>query len=148
MTNLGLDIWFEHGVLDGGRHVREQHVGGRLVVAGKLGRPVLDHAEHGVQRAPVVHVHLVLARPVERLAVLHLLEALQAEAMLFVERDVLRRKIATDHADQLGGGEKARRHGRMARGAAQQARIFNLRGLDRIKGGGANNKDAHAECDR
>jgi hypothetical protein len=67
------------------------------------------------------------------------LEAGEVDAMPAVEREVFLGKIFAHTAHELNGGIEAGRHGGVAGGAAQQARVYLGGGFDGIQGGGTNN---------
>ena len=66
-----------------------------------------DHAEHGIERAAVVHVHFILAGPMEGLAG-QLIEAFKAKAVPPVQVDIFAREILPT-ASQMGRGKEAGR---------------------------------------
>ena len=60
----------------------------------------------------------------EGLPVFHPLQSLKTNTVLLEQREVFGRKVAPDDTQQASRCEEARSHGRMAGGAAQQARVF------------------------
>ena len=119
-----------------GGDVGEQHVGQPRVCGGQGGAVVFDHAEHGIERAAVVHVHFILAGPVKGLAG-QLIEAFKAKAVPSVQVDIFAWKIFAHGAHQMGRGKEAGCHSRMTGGSAQQPGVLRVRGFDGIEGGGA-----------
>jgi len=98
------------------------------------GREGLEDAQLSLERAPAVHVFLVFARPVERLAFADL-QPVEVDAVPPVELEVAFGEIVANDADQSHGREKARRDRRVTGRSAQQARVFGLWGLDGIQSG-------------
>jgi len=86
--------------------------------------------------AAVVHVHLVFARPMKRLA-RRILQAPEVDPVLAVELKVSLREILAHDPDQVDRTEKARGHGRVTGRTAEQARIFAGGSFDGVQGGGA-----------
>ena len=116
----------EHVVLERGRDVRQQDERRVLVRLRQRGREGLEHAQLGQQRAAVVHVHLVFARPMKGFAGQNL-QAFEVNFVPAIKLEVFLGKILADHADQFDRAEKARGDGGVAGRAAQQARVFRLR---------------------
>ena len=131
-------------MLQRGRDVRQQHKRRRLITLRQIRRERLEHAQLRRERAALVHVHLVFARPVERLARLHL-QAREVEPMALVERGVFLREILANDADEIHVAEKAGRDRRVAGGTAEQPRVGSLRGFDGIQRRRTDNQYAHDE---
>ena len=55
------------------------------------------------------------------------LQTFEIDFVLFVERDVVLGEIFADDADEFDRREKARGHGGVAGGTAEQARVFRIR---------------------
>src|SRR5436190_18415006 len=110
---------------------------------GQRRRKRFENPQLGQQGAAVVHVELVFAGPVESLAGENL-QAVQLNAMPAVELDVSFREIFTDDANKFYRAEKAGGNCRVARGTAEQTRVFGFWGFNRIKGGRTNDQYTHA----
>ena len=129
-------------LLSAGRVVGQQDVL-RLAMGGRQHRRVaLHHAQFRAERAPVVHVHLVLAGPVERLALANL-QPPEVHLMALEQRNIFPGEIGANHADQLRCGEKTGRNSSVAARAAEEAGVLFFRRDDRVQRGGSKDKQAH-----
>jgi len=96
----------ENMMLQRGGDVGQEHERGALVQLGQGRSEGFKHAELGQQRAAIVHVGLVFARPVKGFAWKHL-EPGQINAMALVELQIFFREVIADDADEFDGTEKA-----------------------------------------
>ena len=72
------------------------------------------------------------------------LQTFEINAAAFVDFEVAARKIVADDSDKVYWAEETGGQGGVAGGAAEQARILALGGLDGIQRGRANNQNTHA----
>ena len=132
----------QHVKLERRRDVGQQDELGVLMRLRQFGRERLKHAQLGQQRAAIVHVRLVFARPVKRFAGQNL-QAFEINFVPVIKPDVFFGEIGADDANQFHRAEKARGDGGVAGRAAQQARIFRSRSLDGIQRRRTDNENAH-----
>ena len=132
----------EHVALHDRGKIGEQDKRRIAVAGGQGGHEGFEHAKFGCKRTAVVHVHFVLAGPVEGLAG-GKFEAGEVNSMMPVKLEVAFGKVGADDAHEIDGGEEAGRDGGVAGRAAEQAGILGLGGLDGVQRGGTDNHYAH-----
>ena len=103
---------------------------------------VREDAEAGLEGLGRVEVVAIAAPPAERLA-LHLLQTGEVDAACLEGLELLDRIVAADHANELDRGLVRGRGGEVVRGPTEDVVGFAERGLDGIKGDGADDEDGH-----
>jgi hypothetical protein len=129
-------------MLERRRDVRQEHIRRPFVELRQMRRELLEHAQFRQQRAAIVHVHFVFARPMECFSGLNL-QPRQIHAVLAVQRDITLREIVSDHTHHAHGRKETGRHRGMTGGTSQQTRVRCRWCFNGIKGRRPDDKNAH-----